>query len=326
MKKITVIGSCVIGLTTAIQLQEAGYEVSILTKALPNQTTSARAAAIWFPFKAKPLSKVNHWSKVSYKVFKALANKSTTGVSLIDFLELAQDDRQPKWVDALPEGAWRKAGANELPQGYSFGNIALVPLIETPIYLAYLLKTFQSNGGTLSLQQVQKLEEIAQPNSLVINCTGLDSRELVGDKTLYPIRGQIVKAEPLEGVLACADDGGPNALAYIIPRADCVILGGTAEEGKGSLVPQKETTDSILKKCTHLQPSLSDVKIIGSEVGLRPGRPTIRLEKEVDSDVIHNYGHGGSGFTVSWGCAAEVLKLVQQFSHTPNQTSTPRHY
>jgi D-amino-acid oxidase len=53
--------------------------------------------------------------------------------------------------------------------------------------------------------------------------------------------------------------------------------------------------------------------VLEHKVGLRPGRPEIRLERE-DGPIprIHNYGHGGSGITLSWGCAEETLRLVQE--------------
>ena len=66
----------------------------------------------------------------------------------------------------------------------------------------------------------------------------------------------------------------------------------------------------ILKNCIQLAPGLKKSRIIDTYAGLRPGRHQIRLEKEADKNIIHNYGHGGSGFTVSWGCAEEVFQLV----------------
>jgi D-amino-acid oxidase len=43
-------------------------------------------------------------------------------------------------------------------------------------------------------------------------------------------------------------------------------------------------------------------------VGLRPGRTAVRLERM--GNIIHNYGHGGGGYTVAWGCASEVGRLA----------------
>jgi len=48
-------------------------------------------------------------------------------------------------------------------------------------------------------------------------------------------------------------------------------------------------------------------------VGLRPSRKEVRLEIESLSSgrwAIHNYGHGGAGVTLSWGCADEVTRIV----------------
>ena len=48
-------------------------------------------------------------------------------------------------------------------------------------------------------------------------------------------------------------------------------------------------------------------------VGLRPLRPAnVRLERETGTRIIHNYGHGGSGVTFSWGCAEEVAETIEQ--------------
>jgi D-amino-acid oxidase len=54
--------------------------------------------------------------------------------------------------------------------------------------------------------------------------------------------------------------------------------------------------------------------VLAERVGLRPFRKSgVRLERDQLRDgraVIHNYGHGGGGFTLSWGCAREVLEAA----------------
>jgi len=132
---------------------------------------------------------------------------------------------------------------------------------------------------------------------------------------MQPIRGQVVRVRNpgLERFILDEDD--PKGVTYIIPRSHDCILGGTADEGEWDLEPDPETASGILDRCTRLEPRLADAEILEHRVGLRPGRPTIRLELENDPDRvtrIHNYGHGGSGITLSWGCAEETLRLVQE--------------
>ena len=130
---------------------------------------------------------------------------------------------------------------------------------------------------------------------------------------MQPIRGQVVRVRNPGLERFVLDEENPDGVTYIVPRsADC-ILGGTAEEGEWDLEPDPKTAAGILRRCTDVEPRLMGVEILQHKVGLRPGRPEIRLERE-DCYVprIHNYGHGGSGITLSWGCAQETLRLVEE--------------
>lgn len=308
--KITVIGCGVIGLTTAIRLQEAGCEVEILTSELPERTVSAVAAAIWMPFRVEPLDAVNRWSRLAYLRFEELAKLPGTGISMVDLLTVAAGSSPPNWLGAIPNGAFREAAGGELPNGYQFGHWAHVPMIETPVYLLFLQQKFKEMGGHISMKTVKDLPHESGKADWAINCTGLAAAALTGDHSLFPIRGQVLRIENLPGVRYLADDDGPNALAYILPRKDCTVLGGTTEENNDDESPDEQTTIGILHRCTNLLPVLADAKIKSVAVGLRPGRSAIRLEKEPGSNIIHNYGHGGGGYTVSWGCAEEVASLI----------------
>jgi D-amino-acid oxidase len=66
----------------------------------------------------------------------------------------------------------------------------------------------------------------------------------------------------------------------------------------------------IVRRATALVPEVAQARILRHRVGLRPARPEVRLER--DGDVIHCYGHGGAGVTLSWGCADEVLGLLEK--------------
>ena len=150
---------------------------------------------------------------------------------------------------------------------------------------------------------------------MVVNCAGLGARKLVGDPSMAPIRGQIVRVSNPGLERFSLDEGNPEGVTYVVPRSDDCILGGTAEEGEWDTEPDPKTAANILRRCATLEPRLEGSEVLEHKAGLRPGRPEIRLEREdVAHGVprVHNYGHGGSGVTLSWGCAEDTLALVRQ--------------
>jgi D-amino-acid oxidase len=314
MAKVIVIGAGVSGLTTAIVLQERGHAVTIYADKLPHETTSAVAAAIWFPYKVDPRDKVNQWSRTTYYQLEILAETRSeeTGVYMVDLLELPSQ-AHPWWLEALPPDAVRKADAHELPAGFRRGFFLHVPMIETQRYLPWLMERFTSLGGKVEVKHVESLKPLLEEADFVVNCSGLGARELAKDKRMFPIKGQIVKVEPMAGCRYIAADHMKDALpfeaSYVFTRRDCIILGGTALQGEESLDWDEEMANRLIARCQALEPRLKGMKIQATAVGLRPGRGSIRLARQ--GRILHNYGHGGAGFTVSWGCAMEVARLME---------------
>jgi D-amino-acid oxidase len=126
------------------------------------------------------------------------------------------------------------------------------------------------------------------------------------------VQGQVVRlADPgLAGWLL--DEDNPAGLTYVVPRGDDVVVGGTAVEGVTDTEPDPDVETAILERACALVPELRGARVLSRAVGLRPGRPTVRLDRTVvdGRPVIACYGHGGSGVTLSWGCAADVAALV----------------
>jgi D-amino-acid oxidase len=102
---------------------------------------------------------------------------------------------------------------------------------------------------------------------------------------------------------------------YLFPHEDTVVLGGTEVAGDWNTEPVPAVAERILRDCAAVEPRLNGARVLGHRAGLRPFRPQVRLEAEPPGDgplVVHNYGHGGAGITLSWGCAAEAAALAGQ--------------
>ena len=296
-----VVGAGVVGLSCAVRLLEAGHRVDVVARDLPRETTSSVAAAIWYPYRALPQGLVTAWAGRSYEVFSALADDDATGergIVMVPGTEvLAARSADPWWVDAVP-ALTRVAPPNGYADGWSF----VAPVVEMPRYLAWLIRRVEGLGGTLTRLNLAALPRGAD---IVVNCAGLGSRLLGADPTITPVAGQVVYVEQFGLERWWLDSAGPT---YVVPRSRDIVVGGTADEGEWSRTPSPDTAASILARASLLVPELAAARVIGHKVGLRPARPTVRLERV--HDVVHCYGHGGAGVTLSWGCADEVVALV----------------
>jgi len=147
----------------------------------------------------------------------------------------------------------------------------------------------------------------------MVNCTGLASRELAGDDLVTPLLGQVVIAEcgDVDLAVSVTDDRDPDAIFYVIPRRDELVLGGCSLPFPPGATPELDValTSRILAHARRLGVPIGDVRT--ERVGLRPYRTEVRLERDSRlPHVVHNYGHGGAGFTLCRGCAESVVELV----------------
>jgi D-amino-acid oxidase len=308
--RVVVVGAGVVGLTCAVRLAEAGHETHVLARDLPPETTSAVAAALWYPYRALPQDRVTAWSARTYQVLCELSRQPGTGVRVRDGVELLGRDAaaEPWWRAAVPA----LATVTDPAPGYARGWRLALPIAEMDVYLRHLVARLEDAGGSLTRHWLAEL-----PNSgVVVNASGLASRALAGDQTLHPVRGQVVKVAQTgveEWLLESSDERRP---LYVVPREHDVVVGGTAEPGAWDLRPDPATARAILDRATALVPALRGADVLGHRVGLRPARPAVRLETVPHPDgasggVVHCYGHGGAGVTLSWGCADDVLGAVE---------------
>jgi len=297
--RIVVVGAGVVGLSCALRLLRAGHRVDVLARDLPLETTSSVAAAIWYPYQALPQDKVTAWGKAAYDEFARLAAQGVDAVAMRSGTEMMHNRMpDPWWIDAVP--ALERVEPHA-PYGDAWSFVT--PVIDMPRYLAWLTEQVQDAGGTLTRMGLARLPE----GPLVVNCSGLGSRALAADTSTTPVRGQVVVVEQVGLEEWWLAEDGPT---YVIPRTTDIVLGGTDEEGEWSRSPSPETAADIVRRAAALVPEVAQARVIQHKVGLRPARPEVRLERV--GDVIHCYGHGGAGVTLSWGCADEVLGLVER--------------
>lgn len=309
-ERVAIVGAGVSGLTCGVVLAERGFHTAIFAKEIGQQTTSGAAAAIWFPYDAQPAEKVIPWALETYKALIDLTRDPRSGVSMIDLRQFSRtgEIQIPDW--AIPLGA--AAVSTGLRPVFKGGFSLRVPLTDTTIYLDYLATRFQKAGGEINANVCfEKLEEVDRDFDLVINCAGIGARELVRDTDLEPHRGQVVIVPRVED-LSCAIVCDDAPLMYAIPRTNDCVFGGT-NDLSSDLAADPATTNRIIAECSRVL-NIERPNVLAARVGLRPFRKSgVRLERDRLSDdrtVIHNYGHGGSGFTLSWGCAREVASLV----------------
>ena len=323
------LGAGVIGLTTAVCLAEDGLDVAIWAAQPPQQTTSAVAGAIWGPHLVEDSDRVTRWCADSLATFTDLASQPGTGIHLASGREVG-----PSWypfpaaADPLGGlGAISPCGPADLPAGCTAGWRYTAPVCSMPVYLEYLLTRFRRAGGQLRIAPVASLAAAARDTTapVLVNCTGIGARTLVPDPALTPVRGQVViVGNPgLTEFFIAFDHAAAEVteLTYIFPHDGRVVLGGAEQAGRWSLEPEPAVAERILRDCAAIEPRLADAPVLGHLAGLRPVRPQVRLEAGPGPEagggpglrlLVHNYGHGGAGITLSWGCAREVTRLIQQ--------------
>lgn len=310
---VVVVGCGVIGLSTAVTLREAGFDVEIWTAEPAARTTSAVAGATWFPYRTSPVDRVLGWAQHSKPIFEDLATAAHTGVVIRECVHLWREPAgTPWWAEAVPDLG--RYPDDRLPPGFADSYVFRQPVVDMPVYLGYLTERFTGAGGLIHRAWLEDLAEPERFAGVVVNCTGLGARGLAGDRDLVPVRGQWVRvANPgVERVIA--DFGNPAGETYVIPHASSCILGGTADEGTWDTTPDRQTADDLLARCATLDERLAGAEVLEHRAGLRPVRgPGVRLEiteSPTGGVRVHNYGHGGAGVTLSWGCAEEVRELL----------------
>ncbi|KAJ1358464.1 hypothetical protein KIN20_016893 [Parelaphostrongylus tenuis] len=325
-RKIAIIGEGVIGLSTALAIkeQEPNAKITIFHDVPFNQTLSKGIAGLFRIDRATAIRRL-----YGNETFVRLAELWRThggfsGVQLLSGHILSDDpylllEQEKAYSDIVYN--FHFLNGRELESQFvlydknkTFGIHYTAFTSEGAKYCPWMKKQLLDRGVQFVQRRIESLDELGNEGfPIVVNCAGLDAGRLAGDDSVYPIRGILLKVEaPWQKHFLMRD-----FVTFTIPTIDAVYVGTVKEDRKNSKEITQEEKDNLFRRYLELQPSFKDVKIVGDFVGLRPGRSDVRVETESRTTkngttykVVHNYGHGGSGFTIGWGTALHASALV----------------
>jgi glycine/D-amino acid oxidase-like deaminating enzyme len=251
-----VIGSGIMGLTSARLLQDAGWQVTIYTRDTWRHTTSNVAAGEWSPFSVYDAQAIGPdflpqflWAaRVSHHAYTNLTG-ADYGIRWLETWSLSEDPfpaREPPDPLADLFAYRRNFGPGEHPFPTPYARCFVTMQIDPGVLLRRLVRDFQLAGGRFVMRNFASADAVLSLREPVIfNCTGLGSRELFGDTQLTAAKGQLVFLPPDPAIDYMLFGSGKGVL-YMFPRADVLLLGGTFQRDDFSLHPEAEQTERIV--------------------------------------------------------------------------------
>ena len=365
MKRIAILGGGIIGVTAALHLQERGYVTTLFTHlradevhdrhSLPEFASLFPAACI-VPH-AVEMNDMLEVFDISQREFSRLAELPGSGVRWQRHYELSSEPtvELPMYARVLRECTPYEGSSDRLSFDAALGSkvrgwSADVLFAETPIFIRYLYNRYANAGGTIISRRLERNQLPSLEADVVVNCMGLWSRSLFGDRNVYPVRGQLMFIQnagfpPLpDGTTFSYNYKPPDEDyvydVYFFPRSGAAgtsargwLLGGSREpadsdRGEPWRFPplEVELKENIPAPIFHINRkillSLTGIDIAyfpqTTYAGYRPARKGgVRLEVQQDAgmSIVHNYGHGGGGVALSWGSAHKVRELLEQLGH-----------
>ena len=319
--KIAIIGAGIIGLTTALEAQGVGYrDVTIYSDKKPLQTTSAKAGAVFEPYRPGNMGtqEMLSYLKVGLKKYEEIITKnseSRTGMRHHDHYSTSTKLLVPSEISFLPAfDKWKLITSSNIPGGYKSAIFfESIPFVDPTKALPWLLRKFIKAGGKIKYlkHKIDDLEKFVKeiPQNIIFNCTGLGAKKLLDDKELRPMRGQIIIINnKFHDWSVLGDDG-----FYVFPRRTETILGGTTEIDEWEEETTAGAMERIFTNAKRVIPKLRKKDILRVYAGLRPYRASgakIALNKVSGKKHVQSIGFGGSGWTFCWGAAERAVLLA----------------
>lgn len=328
MARIAVVGAGAVGLSTAVQIQELlpSAKMTLIADKFTTETTSNGAAGIFNPTLTKtpgvPLPLLKTWLRDSWQHYHELVHSPDAGLAGVQILSgfrfVTKPDKNMLEADCVYQHIpLEEKQLNMFPgDRYKYGWFVTTMTVECTKYLPYLMEQFQKKGGHIQKRKLSSLEELAGQYDVVVNCTGVGSIDLVNDKKLVPNRGHVIKVKApwMKHFVYTGDD----YCCYVIPGHELVTIGGTRTSNDMDINVRPEDTKTILENAYKIVPSLKNAPVVFEWIGFRPHREPLRVEAEVlkfssgNLQVVHNYGHGAEGISLSWGTGTHAARLVKE--------------
>ncbi|OWR51505.1 D-aspartate oxidase [Danaus plexippus plexippus] len=292
--RVAVLGAGINGLGCAVKVKEKypNFDVVIISDKFTPDTTGDGSGGLWKPYCSgkTPQTLITKWGMESYRLYHKLWLEGGYDVTLVPLYDLYRENKP------LPERPWSNLV-------FGFKNL-------DEKHLEYLNRLHHSDF--VSIKSLD--DEGLMTYDVIVNCLGLGARDVVPDDKMFPVRGQLMRVHA-PWLTATIYDVQNDI--YMICTTDICVMGGTQQVNDYNRQLNVEDRDKIFNGCTSVVPAIKNAKLISEWVGLRPGREEIRLESEIINGkfYIHNYGHGGSGFTLFWGCASNVLEIFEEHVH-----------
>ncbi|XP_061192749.1 D-aspartate oxidase-like [Saccostrea echinata] len=322
--RVCVVGAGVVGLSSAVRIQNElpDCDVTIIADRFSPDTTSDGSGGFWLPHlvggdNQELVAKCgcDTWDYLLHLATSPLASR--LGAQLVSGYSFFAETQCPGWRRQVL--GYHELDNKELKLLFPkarFGVFYTTVMINVKAYLSWLMSRFKNSNGTAIHRRVDSLDKLLSDYDVIVNASGIGSRTLVKDDDVIPIRGQVTRIKaPWVKHFMTYEGTNAHCEKYILPGADAVVLGGTGQTGDWNTKIDDVDRKAIWEGCLELVPSLKDAEIVQHWVGLRPHRGSgVRLESQRLSTgkmIVHNYGHGGSGVTLHWGCAGQVVKEIR---------------
>uniref|UniRef100_A0A914DUK8 FAD dependent oxidoreductase domain-containing protein n=1 Tax=Acrobeloides nanus TaxID=290746 RepID=A0A914DUK8_9BILA len=323
--KIAVVGQGVIGLSSALAILETFPHADIVIFGdRPFEKCCSYGPA--GHFRVDRLSS-KRWGRIAHERFAKLDREypgNETGVKLVPCYMQSDskktlDDQEEYNADIVYNFRWlQDREKNSLfvePSQYCIHFTSYAS--EGRKYVPWLKRQLEAKGVKFVNRELKTLDELADEGyTVIINCAGLHGGKLAGDDdTVFPLRGVAFEVDaPWHKYCLYRD-----FVTFTLPLENTVLLGSVRQPHRYDLEITDVDRKDILDRYYKLHPAMKSAKIIREWCGLRPDRPDVRLEHQIKKTpkgkpyhVIHNYGHGGNGFTLHWGCATDVVDYVKK--------------